>query len=618
MSDLQRRIPFKVDVAGVIRIMGQSLYSRPEAAIRELIQNCHDAIVRRRTVDLSHKGRIEIALDATAGTLALSDDGVGLSIDEAEQFLGTLGIGVTGILKGFHPQTNGAPVGQGDGLIGQFGIGLFSAFMLADTVEVESRKADTEKAVRWRAGVGTDIEIAPCERQAIGTTVRLHLKPEHRRLAESSVDVEEIVKEFADFLPVPIFIDRSSSRANVINASWFEPTVDHESLALELESHFGETPLDIVPVRLPKPAPAIGALYVTPRRTPGFSGEAHVTATVRRMVVSHHIQDLLPEWGAFLRGVLELPEAMPTASREDLVRDHQFAMLQSALAEHLYQHFESLAREQPQRMQAVLAWHRYLWAGYALSDQRLRRIMRDSYPFSTSQGSMTFERIVAASAVDPLLESDFERVIWYQTDRRQERWMNSLFAKHSSPCVHALRSFDESLLAALVADEGDGIDFRNASPQSPGFNEQVLGLEDLREAPEAWREFLAETGARIFCGSIRDDLPVMAFLNEKHELAETFESLKREGDVPAGFQRLIQSHIERQADLKNEIVLNRRHRLVARALGQSTRVPLASVLRLLVFNTLGAAGAALPPSVQSQQAADLDWVAEALWGRTEK
>ena len=95
-----RQIPFKVDIAGVIHIMGSALYSRPDAAVRELIQNAHDAVIRRRKRELSYQGRIDIRQDAEQNVIEFHDDGFGLSADDAEQYLGTLGIGLTGLLKG--------------------------------------------------------------------------------------------------------------------------------------------------------------------------------------------------------------------------------------------------------------------------------------------------------------------------------------------------------------------------------------------------------------------------------------------------------------------------------------------------------------------------------------
>jgi len=619
MAGWSRKIPFKVDVAGVIHIMGSALYSRREAAIRELIQNAHDAVMRRRQREIAYQGRIDIVQDRERNVLEFHDDGVGLNADEAEQYLGTLGIGLAGLIKGEHPSAaNAPPSGNCPTLIGEFGIGLFSAFMLAERVIVETRSLDAPEGVRWSAGEGTDIELSSSARAQSGTAVTLHLKPDTLWLAERPEPLEKIVCEYADFLPIPIFINREKRRTNVIRAAWFDPTPDREAIEMELQNYFDETPLDVIPVRVTQPVSVSGALYVTPQRTPGFAGEPVVTSTVLQMVISRRIQGLLPDWAPFLRGVLELRECSPTASREDLVRDAKFEKARGALENHLFEHFERLAREDLARLESILSWHRYTWAGAALSEPRLRAMLRRTYKFPTSHGQLAFDEILERSPVDPIFESEYDHIVWYNTDRRQERWINSLFTEHSVPCVHTLRSFEESLLAAMVGDVSEDVstDLRFASPSSPGFAPKILNARDVEDASPEWQEFLAATEAKVLFASFREDQPVMAFLNERHELLRTFEDLKKEGTVPSGFQRLIDTHLEQHQSAQNEVLLNRDHRLVGRALEQKTNSPLASVLRLLVLNALGAAGAAIPRPAQRQQTDDLDWIAEALWGRS--
>ncbi|MFM8217959.1 MAG: hypothetical protein ACKOJF_03450, partial [Planctomycetaceae bacterium] len=119
-----KTIPFRVDIPGLLEIMGRSLYSRADTPIRELIQNAHDAIVRRRQRDLGFSGRIDVRQDAEAEVLQFSDDGAGLTPAEAEEYLGTLGLSLTGLVR-----KRLVPGGEEavEGLIGQFGVGLFSA-----------------------------------------------------------------------------------------------------------------------------------------------------------------------------------------------------------------------------------------------------------------------------------------------------------------------------------------------------------------------------------------------------------------------------------------------------------------------------------------------------------
>lgn len=618
MTAWSKRIPFKVDVAGIIDIMGTSLYSRADTPVRELLQNAHDAIVRRRRRDLAFQGRIDVEQHPVQLALSFSDDGVGLTAEEAETYLGTLGVGLTGLLKQGLAAGGLAGVGSG-GLIGQFGIGLFSAFLLAGRVVVESRHLDADEGVRWEAGAGTDdIQLSSCDRTEPGSRIYLHLKPEFRHLAEKPEPLEAAIKEYADYLPVPIFLNHGKARVNVIQAAWLDPTPDPEEVELHLESQFGETPLDTVHFRQEKPASITGALYVTPERTPGFAGEPVVTVTVRRMVISRRIQGLLPEWASFYRGVLELNDCAPTASREDLVRDTAFARVRESVEVQIYQHLEGLAERDRPRLESILTWHRYTLAGAALRQRRLRELLRRTYRLPTSQGPLTFDEILERSTADPLIEADADHVIWYNADRRQERWISTLFAGHEAPCVHAVRSFEESLLAALASDAteaGTRTDLRPAGPQSPGFAAAVLGARDVEEAPAAWQEFLASAHARVLYASFREDQPVLAFLNERSELRRTFEDLKKQSTIGAGFQRLIDAHFATDAAGSNEVLLNRNHRLVGRALSQTTRHPLASVLRLLVLQALQAAGAAVDRPAQRQQMEDLDWIAEALWGK---
>lgn len=615
-----KRIPFKVSVAGIIELMGTSLYSRLDTPIRELVQNAHDAISRTRQVDLAFRGRIDVEQDAEAGELRVTDDGTGLSADDAERYLGTLGLGITGMLRRGQAPEDGA-AGDGERLIGQFGIGLFSAFMIADRIIVESRRHDREEGVRWSAGPTTEIELSSFERERPGTTVRLLLKPDCRPFCESAELVEASLRHYAEFVDVPIHLNGGAARVNTIDAPWFAPTPEPEELALALEAQFGEAPLDVLPVHQDTPVSISGALYISPDRTPGFSGRSLLTATVRRMVISREIPDLLPPWATFVRGIVALDDCAPVTSREDLVRDKAFATVGEQLEAALFAWLERLADEEPARLQALISWHRYSLAGAALAEPRLRALLARSYRFLTTDGELTFQQLYERSHADPLVEAEADRVVWLNGERRQEAWVGELFAGREAVCVHALRAFEESLLAALVSDagheSGEVVDMRVASPRDERFAAQLLDVRELTPVDASWQAFLAPAAgdARILQGRFDPSRPVMAFIDERHDLRKTFEELKRHGEVPSNFQRLIDQHFERHDDDRNQLLLNLDHRLVARALERSTSAPLASVLRLLVSGAMVSAGAAPASAGARTQSEDLDWIAEALWGR---
>ena len=612
-----KRIPFKVDIAGVIEIMGTSLYSHPNTPVRELLQNAHDAIMRRRARDLSYHGRIDVLQDASARTLTFIDDGIGLSVNEAEDYLGTLGIGITGLIK--KGATDAFDISMhsnkrdGGNLIGQFGIGLFSAFMLADKIVVESLRFEGEEAVRWEAGAGTDIELSTSERTTVGTSVTLFLKPNYAVFADDAELLESGVKQYADFLPIPIHLNHASARSNLIQASWLEPTPDSDAVEEQIASYFGETPLDVILIAVEAPVAIKGALYVSPQRTPGFADDATIAVSVRRMVISRHIRELVPVWAPFLRGVLELPDCSPTSNREDLVRDAIFDSVCDTISDEIYVHFDELTRNQPHRWQSILHWHRYTFAGMAIHDEKLRVLLQSTYKFITSHGELTVDQILSRSRADAIVEDEADYVVWYNADRRQEAWLNEFFANGSTPCIHTLRSFEETLLAAMLGEITlEQVDLRAASPSSANFCESILGLDERIEASDEWQNFFESLDSNIFVASTSNNQPVMAFVNERYELSKTFDELRENGELPRGFQRLIDQHFQRSPAGKNEIVLNTQHRLVRRALEQGTTNPIANVLRILVISALSKAGARIQNAAQEMQAEDLESIADAL------
>lgn len=605
-----------MDLPGIIDLMGTALYSEPMAAIRELIQNAHDGIVRRRRLELGFDGKIRFVQDIEAGLLSIEDDGIGLNAEEAEKYLGTLGVGMTGMLR-----RSSAPAANSDGLIGQFGIGLLSAFLLSERIIVESLRYGEEAIpIRWEADGSTIIRLSQGSRQTPGTTVTLQLRPEYRHYAglgtAGEEALEESIRKYADFLNVPIFLNNNEQRINLLRPLWFEPEVDEDDLLLALESWFNETPLGVIPIRIEKPIVIQGALYISPQRVPGFSDEAMVATTIRRMIISRSIQGLMPPWASFVRGILELTDCRPTASREELVRDDQFETVRKTLEKILFEYFERLAKDKPAVWEALLGWHRYALAGSALENERLRRLLRETYLFSTHRGKLTFEEILERSPASSLFETEADYVIWYHGDRRQEAAIESVFAELKTPCVHATMAFEETLLCDMAIDmmkeRGERIDCRVAVPGTKGFSQTVLGAKDSQPVDADWEEFFESIDAKIFHAECDGLQPVYAFLNERYDLIRTLDALKKGGSIPDSFRRMIDKHLEGEVLPQNEILLNRRHPLVERTLEETPDKARAAVLRVLMFQAVQSAGAQLSREARELLDEDLQRIADAI------
>ncbi len=205
---------FQTEVNQLLQLIIHSLYSHPEIFLRELVSNASDALDKLRhltLVDDAYKGlqfnpRIDLELDEEKQKLTIADTGIGMNEEELVSHLGTIARSGT---KNFLSQLSG-DAKKDSNLIGQFGVGFYSAFMVADKIEVVSRKAGEDKAWRWISDGATGFEIEPAERDVPGTTVLLHLNEEGKQYA-NSWRLQEVVKKYSNHIAFPIFLTYDKS-----------------------------------------------------------------------------------------------------------------------------------------------------------------------------------------------------------------------------------------------------------------------------------------------------------------------------------------------------------------------------------------------------------------------
>src|SRR5580658_8500903 len=205
---------FQTEVNQLLQLIVHSLYSHPEIFLRELISNSSDALDKLRyltLVDDAYKAlpfdpRIDLELDEENKTLTVSDTGIGMNEEDLVSHLGTIARSGT---KNFLSQLSG-DAKRDSNLIGQFGVGFYSVFLVADRVEVVSRKAAEERAWKWTSDGKTGFEIEPAERSTSGTTVLLHLNEEGKEYA-NSWKLREIVKKYSNHIAFPIYLTADKS-----------------------------------------------------------------------------------------------------------------------------------------------------------------------------------------------------------------------------------------------------------------------------------------------------------------------------------------------------------------------------------------------------------------------
>ena len=361
---------FRVDLQGVVDLLSHHLYSSPRVYLRELLQNAVDAVTARRAGDAAAPGTIGIVVDGQR--LSISDSGIGLRPAEVRELLATIGRSSKRDEIGFARTE----------FLGQFGIGLLSAFMVADEIEVVTRPADGP-TTRWNGTADGRYTIGEAaDRDAVGTTVTLQA----RRGAEQwfkTATVVELVKLFGALLPLEITVNGERVTDGV--APW--EGNGRADLVGYAQDHLGFTPFDVIPLNNPA-AGLTGVAFVLP-----FAANPAERAThrvyLKRMLLAEGVEGLLPDWAFFVRAVIDTSELRPTASREALFDDGHLETTREALGEQLRGWLVRLGSTDPQKLDRFLGIHQLGVKALALHDDEMLRLVHRWLRFETNHGRMT-------------------------------------------------------------------------------------------------------------------------------------------------------------------------------------------------------------------------------------
>jgi molecular chaperone HtpG len=383
---------FSLHLPGLLKVLAEHLYSSKRVGVRELLQNAHDSCIRRKLEqgDPHYRPRIDLALDTPKRTLTFRDNGCGLTPEEIGTYLATIGRGYTRELR--ERLALESP-GEASELIGQFGLGFLSAFLLADEVTVVTRSYQGGDAVRWSCAGGEFYEMTPAAGTVpVGTTVTLRVKPAAAFVLQER-NLVEAVRTYADFLPTPVYLEDDPEPLNSRTPPW--ESDDPEAAAREYATRLSHgEPLFVLPLRDAKvnlghdkvSVPLQGFLYVPPGSVASVREYGDLTVYIRRMFICDRERDLLPPWARFVRGVIDCPVLQPTASREGIHQDDSFESVRQVIEEQLGRGLRDLARHRPEAWKQLVRAHADLITGWAVKDNEFFDRVQDLVPFRTSRG----------------------------------------------------------------------------------------------------------------------------------------------------------------------------------------------------------------------------------------
>ena len=403
---------FQAEVSELLNLMVHSVYSETDIFLRELISNASDACDKLRYEAIANPAligdgeqpKIRIVPDKNANTLAIADSGIGMDRQELIDNLGTIARSGT---KSFVSRLKDAK--DGSGLIGQFGVGFYSAFMVAERIVVTSRRAGAEEAWTWSSAGGAGFEIAPVEpgdakAPQRGTNIVLHLKKEAAKYLEA-YEIERIVCAYSDNIQFPIELVDDKGEAKQINSAsalWQRPKSelkpeDYKEAYKSIAGAFDEPAMTLHYRAEGRYSYAV--LLFAPSTKPfdlfDPARKGRVKLYVRRVFITDDA-DLLPAYLRFIRGVIDSEDLPLNLSREMLQNNPQLAQIRKAVTGRVIGELETLSQKQPEEFAKVWdAFGSVIKEGIYEDFERREKLLALSRFTTTAGDNRTLKQYVA-------------------------------------------------------------------------------------------------------------------------------------------------------------------------------------------------------------------------------
>ncbi|OBI07150.1 molecular chaperone HtpG [Mycolicibacter heraklionensis] len=515
MSARVEQLEFQAEARQLLDLMVHSVYSNKDAFLRELVSNASDALDKLRLEAFRNKDlevdtsdlHIEIEVDKEARTLTVRDNGIGMSRDEVVDLIGTLARSGTAELRQQLREAQNAEAS--DELIGQFGIGFYSVFMVADRVEMLTHKAGQSEAIRWESSGDGTYTIESVDDAPQGTSITLHLKPEDAEDAlhdyTSEWTIRGLIKKYSDFIawPIRMQVERrtppseeggeetvtvETQTLNSMQALWARPkeevSQEEYNEFYKHISHAWDDPLEVIAMKAEGTFEYQALLFI-PSHAPFdlFNRDAQVGVQlyVKRVFIMGDCDQLMPEYLRFVKGVVDAADMSLNVSREILQQDRQINAIRRRLTKKVLSTIKELQAQRP-------ADYRTFWTEFGrvvkeglLSDFDNQETLLAISSFASTHSDT--EPTTLAEYVERM--KDGQEQIFYATGESRQQLLKS-------PHLEAFKAKGYEVL--LLTDPVDELwvntvtEFDGKPLQSTAKGEVDLDSEEDKAAHEAERK----------------------------------------------------------------------------------------------------------------------------------
>lgn len=584
---------FQAEIRQLLDLVVHSLYTEKEIFLRELISNASDSMEKLRHIESTEKDihqagaelEIRITADKDAGTLVIEDRGIGLSHAELVENLGTIAHSGTKAFLKAAKESGGNPAN----MIGQFGVGFYSAFMVAEKVEVFTHSwRKGERGHVWISDGVSGYEISEADDADRGAKIVLHLKDDCKEFADEH-RVKHLIETYSNFVGFPIFLN--GNRVNEIEALWLKSKSEVSEEQYKAFYQFACKAFDEPAYRLHFSADApitINALLFAPAENPermGFGNkvESGVALYSRKVLIDAAPKELLPEWMRFMKGVVDSADIPLNISRETMQDSALIRKLGGVISKRVIRMFEKEAEGDPEKFRGFYKKFDRFFKEGIVTDYGNREALAKLLRFETSISDPGAVRSLA-DYVSGM--KDGQDSIYFLGGASREQVESSpyleAFKSRGLEVVYFLDPADEYVADSLGEFDGKKlVSIRNAGveldDQSPAGD--ALGEAETEELCAFLKEELGDRVVSVSAGKRLVESPVIALVPQ-------------DGMSPQMRQMMKAMDENFKDEVKVELEINPRHPLVKKLAGAKSANPeLAKIVsRQLLDNALISAG----------------------------
>lgn len=457
-----------VNTENIFPVIKKWLYSEKDIFLRELVSNATDAITKLKrlqslgeTPETEEPFRVDVVLDKTAKTLTVEDNGIGMTEEELKKYI--CSIALSGAVD-FIQKYESSEDGEKSGIIGHFGLGFYSAFMVSDRVEIFTRSYSGAPAVHWSCDGDGAYELEAGEREKRGTEVVLHIADDETEYLDSG-KIREMLRKYCSFMPVEIYFDDGSEKkegekeepVNDTTPLWQKNPADctdeeYKDFYQKVFADYRE-PLFWIHINADYPLNFKGILYFPRLATNYDSLEGQVKLYYNQVFVADNIKEVIPEYLLMLKGVLDCPELPLNVSRSYLQTNTYVAKVSAHIVKKVADKLKSLCRDERERYEKVFDDIKTFVEYACIRDGKFYDRVKESLLLKLTDGT----HVTIDEYLDKAKETH-ENKVYYTTDPSVQAQYIALYRAEGIDVAH-FDSLVDTQFAACVESHREGVKF---------------------------------------------------------------------------------------------------------------------------------------------------------------